>query len=280
MLFTLLACSQVPLATTAYDPRPQTPRILRDVATVDDDVSYTAPYVPGHRTTMDGRVALRVQGGTADIERLSTNLSFFLFAPEKLDQPILQGPPGPVILADITPFDVEFPPALEADVFRLGHHAICDPTTEFPEPGEQPNPYPCGDDGLDDCYDLHVISSTSPALGAQLWGTPATVVVSDPKTPQARIADVVLGEPVAGAFIDASSEWTEPAVTSDGRLMTGRLGRLPRSWTNPETGETLTRSYDLAYSLLPDDAEPCDITGWTDLHPLSHAPYDPRMVGR
>jgi hypothetical protein len=54
MLFLLLACSQVLLTTPAYDPHPQTPRILRDVATVDDDVAYTAPYVPGHRTTMDG----------------------------------------------------------------------------------------------------------------------------------------------------------------------------------------------------------------------------------
>ncbi|MCP4921110.1 MAG: hypothetical protein GY913_29800 [Proteobacteria bacterium] len=279
MLLFSLACGQVPLATNAYDTHPQTPRILRDVATVDDDVENPSPYVPGHRTTMDGRVALRVQGATADIDRLSTNLSFFLFAPEKLDEPILQGPAGPEILADTAPFDVEFPPALDPEMFRLGHHAICDPTTEFPEPGEQPNPYACGDDGLDDCYDLHVISSTSPDIGFQLWGTPVTVVVSDPKTSDARIADITLGEPVEGAWVSASTEWTEPSVTSDGRLMTGRLGRLPRDWTNPETGETLSRYYDLAYSLLPDDAEPCDITGWTDFHPMSHAPYDPDMVG-
>ena len=279
MLLLTLACSQVQLATTPYDPRPQTPRVLRDVATVDDQVQNPEPYVPGHRTTMDGRVALRVQGGTADIERLSTKLSFFLFAPEKLEEPILQGPAGPVILADPEPFDVEFPPALDPEMFRLGHHAICDPTTEFPEPDERPNPYACGEAGLDDCYDLHVISSTSPGFGAQLWGTPVTVVVSDPKTVDARIADIELGEPVQGAWIEASTEWTEPAVTSDGRLMTGRLGRFPRAWTNPQTGETLNRYYDLAYSVLPDDAEPCDITGWTDFHPMSHAPYDPDMEG-
>ena len=279
MLTLLLACNKLDLATTTYDPHPQTPRILRDVATVTDEVENPEPYVPGHRTTMDGRVAIRVQGGTVDIDRLSTNLSFFLFAPEKLEDPILQGPAGPEILADTEPFDVEFPPALDEDMYRLGHHAICDPTTEFPEDGEQPNPYPCGDDGLDDCYDLTIISSTSPTLGFTLWGTPATVVVADPKTPDAQIVDVILGEPVEGASVASSTEWTEPAVTSDGRLMTGRLGRLPRAWTNPETGETLTRYYDLAYSLLPDDAEPCDITGWTEFHPMSHAPYDPDMVG-
>lgn len=267
----------VRLADTAYDPHPQVPAILRDVALVDDDASLTHPFVPGHRTTMDGRVAIRVQGGTEDIDRLSTNLSFFLFVPEKLDEPVMTGPPGPEILAETDGWDVVFPPALEPDVFRLGHHALCDPTQEFAVEGERTNPYPCGPN---DCYDLVVVSSTSPGLSAELWGTPVTVEVAEPKTPTARIVDVRLGEPVAGAVIDASTEWTEPAVTVDGRLLTGRLGRFPRAWTNPETGETLTRPYDLAYSLLPDEAEPCDITGWTDFHPMSHAPYDPAMVAR
>jgi hypothetical protein len=268
------------LADAAYDPHPQVPAILRDVALIDDDVAFTRPYVPGHRTTMDGRVALRVQGGTELIERLSTNLSFFLFVPERLEEPILTGPSGPTILAETEPFDVVFPPALAPDVFRLGHHAICDPTQEFAAPGERTNPYPCGPETLHDCYDLTVISSTSPALSAQLWGTPVTVEVADPKTARARIVDVTLGEPVMGAEIPASTEWTEPAVTIDGRLLTGRLGRFPRQWTNPNTGETLVRPYDLAYAVLPDSAEPCDITGWTDFHPMSHAPYDPQMIGR
>ena len=271
----------VELASTAYDPDPQVPSILRDVAQIDDDVAYTNPYVPGHRTTMDGRVAIRVQGGTSNIDKLSTDLSFFLFSPESLDEAIMPGPAGVRLLTDPDGFDVPFPPAIEdGGVFRLGHHAICDPTTPMPQAGERTNPYPCGDDTLDDCYDITVISSTSPALSAQIWGTPVTVRVSAPKTPQARIAEVELGEPVKGALITSSTEWTEPAVTVDGRLMTGRLGRLPRDWTNPETGETFNRPYDLAYSVLSDDAEPCDVTGWTDFHPMSHAPYDPQMIGR
>ncbi len=229
---------------------------------------------------MDGRVALRVQGGTTDVPRLHDHLSFFLFVPERLDAPILAGPAGARIPATTEPFDVPFPPALDPGVFRLGHHAICDPTTELPVPGERPNPYPCGPGTLHDCYDLVVVSSTSGGVGAQLWGTPVTVEVADPKTADARIVDVTLGEPVAGAFLDGSPEWTEPAITADGRLMTGRLGRFPRAWTNPETGETLVRPYDLAYSLVPDDAAPCDVTGWTAFHPMSHAPFDPRMVGR
>lgn len=288
LLLALAACEagsddrspRLSLAERSHDPAPLAPAILRDVAMIDDAAEYTAPYVPGHRTTMDGRVALRVQGGTDDIDLLSTHLSFYLFAPEKLDAPIVTGPPGAAILADPEGFHVAFPPALDPSVTRLGHHAICDPTTDFPTPGEAPNPFPCGPDGAHDCYALTVISSTSPGFVAQLWGTPATVEVASPKTADARIVSVTLGEPVQGASIPASTEWTEPAVTRDGRLMTGRLGRTPRAWTHPETGETFVRPYDLAYALLPDDAAPCDVTGWTEFHPMSHAPFDPRMVGR
>lgn len=269
-----------PPPTPTPPPVPEPPTILRDVALIDDDVRFTRPFVPGHRTTMDGRVALRVQGGPPGTEALRQNLSFFLFAPERLRAPILAGPAGPEILADPQPFDVPFPPALDPEVNRLGHHAICDPTRPFPTPGERPNPYPCGAAGAHDCYDLTIVSSTSRLVSTQLWGTPVTVEVAQPKTTDARIVAVTLGEPVAGVVIPATLELMEPAVTSDGRLLTARLGRAPRDWTNPETGETLTRPYDLVYFQLPDDAAPCDVTGWTQFNPMSHAPYDPRMVAR
>lgn len=267
------------LADREYDPHPETPTILRDVAMIDDDAEWTHPFVPGHRTTMDGRVAIRVQGGTDDVPPFNTTLSFYLFAPERLEQPIMPGPAGVHLLADTEPVDVEFPPALDPSVTRLGHHTICDPTQPFETPGEQTNPYVCGPDSLHDCYDLVIISSTTPNFGAQIWGTPVTVEVADPKTADARIVDVDLGEPVMGAYLEFSLEWTEPSVTRDGRLMTGRLGRFPRDWTNPETGETLNRPYDLVYSVLPEDADPCDVTGWTDFHPMSHAHHDPAMFG-
>lgn len=270
----------VPPDYAEYQHHPAPPTILRDVAMVDDDAEFVHPYVPGHRTTMDGRVAIRVQGGPPGTERIATNLSFFLFVPERLETPIMPGPAGARILAETEPFDVLFPPALDERVDRLGHHAICDPTMEFAVEGERTNPYPCGPDERHDCYDITVVSSTSPGVGARLWGTPVTIEVENPKTPEARIIDATLGEPVAGVEIPLTGEWTEPAVTIDGRLLTGRWGRAPRSWTNPNTGESMIRPWDLAYSVLPEDAEPCDVTGWTEFHPMSHAPYDPRMVDR
>ncbi len=270
------------LLTSCTRPeRPEPPAIQRDVAMIDDDVNFTHPFVPGHRTTMDGRIAIRVQGGPPGTYELAHNLSFYLFAPERLGEPIMSGPPGALILADPTPFDVPFPPALDPSVTRLGHHAICDPTLPFPTPGEHPNPQPCGPGSTHDCYDFTVISTTSASiLGSQLWGTPVEVEVENPKTAAARIVRVDLGTPVAGAFILLNNEWTEPAVTRDGRLLTGRWGRAPRGWLNPETGETKVRFYDLAYSVLPDDAAPCDVTQWRDFHPISHAPFDPQMIGR
>ena len=256
MFLACAACDQtqdtptklVALDSEPYDPRALAPTILRDVALIDDDLEFTHPFVPGHRTTMDGRVALRVQGGPPGTDRLATMLSFFLFVPERLHEPILSGPKGAQILAETQPVDVLFPPALDPEVTRLGHHAICDPTTEFPAPGERPNPYPCGPSSLNDCYDLTIISTTSPGLGATLWGTPVTVEVGQPKTPAATLVSAVLGVPVEGAYIPVTTEFTEPAVTSDGRLLSGRIGRFPREWTNPNTGESMIRPYDLAYS--------------------------------
>lgn len=274
------ACAEVPPPEPpAVERRPEPPSILRDVSMIADDLAWNHPFVPGHRTTQDGRVALRVQGGPPGDEVLRTSLSFSLFVPERLEAPILPGPPGAQILADPTPVDVVFPPALAPGVVVLGHHAICDATTEFPRPGERPNPQPCAHASAHDCYAITIVSTTSDGSSAQLWGTPATVEVADPKTARARIVDVVLGEPIAGHAIPATREWTEPNVTSDGRLLTGRLGRAPRRWTHPETGEEFVRPYDLAYAVLPPDAAPCDVTEWTAFHPMSHAPFDPAMQG-
>lgn len=264
----------------ARELAPEPPAILRDVSLVTDDIEFTRPYVPGHRTTMDGRVAIRVQGGPPGTERIRRNFSFFLLVPEALDEPVMPGPAGVQMLPDPEPWDVPFPPAQDPEVVRFGHHALCDATEEFPVAGERPNPYACGPDDTHDCYDLTIISSTATGATAQLWGTPVTVEVADPKTRAARLERVELGVPVAGMQVVATNELLEPAVTRDGRLLTARLGRAPRHWTNPRTGEEKIRYYDLVYFPPTDGADPCDVTAWTEFQPMSHAPYDPRMVGR
>lgn len=259
---------------------PEPPAILRDVHLVNDDAEFTRPYVPGYRTTMDGRIGIRVQGGFPGTERIATNYSFFLFVPERLQGPIMPGAAGAEILRNPEPFDVVFPPALEPGINRFGHHVLCDPTEEFPVEGERPNPYACGPDEANDCYDLTLVSATASGLTAQLWGTKVTIEVEQPKTLDARIIRADLGEPEMGPAIVATNELLEPAITKDGKLLTARLGQAPRNWTNPNTGETKFGYYDLVYFPPPEGMEPCDVTAWTEWQPMSHAPYDPRMVGR
>ncbi|MBK7976552.1 MAG: hypothetical protein IPK07_25890 [Deltaproteobacteria bacterium] len=251
------------------DQRPEAPAILRDTFMIDDDVRFTHPYVPGHRTTIDGRVAAQVQG--------SGVLNVYLFAPEKLASPILTGPPGPELLADPTPVQLTFPPEMAG--MTNGHTALCDAPGLGPDGTS--NPYPCGPDSAHDCYDFKLVNTTSESIaGAQFWGTPMHVEVANPKTAEAHIVEARFGTPVKGSFLPLTNDFPELSVTSDGRLLTGRAGGAPRAWTNPVTGETLVRQYELGYYLLPEDAEPCDVTRWTTYTPMSHAPFDPRMKGR
>ena len=259
---------------------PAVPSIIRDVHLINDDLEFTRPYIPAHRTSLDGRIALRVQGGYPGPEQISKQYSFFLFVPERLETPIITGTAGAQILGNSEPYDVPFPPAYEADIIRFGHHAICDPTDALLEEGGHTNPYPCGDSGAHDCYDLTLVSATAKALTAQLWSTAVTVEVAHPKTKDAQLVHVSMGEPLKGPEISVTNELLEPSITRDGKLLTARLGRAPRSWTNPQTGEQKMGFYDLVYFPPKEGMNPCDIMAWDEWQPMSHAPYDPRMIGK
>lgn len=264
--------------------RPEPPLIMRDVARIDDQFRFTSPMIPGNRTTMDGRVALVAEGGAGREESpILRNMLFSLHVPERVTSPIMTGPAGAQILNTNKPVMVPVPRRIPAGLPLVNynyHHTICDASPEFFSPGEKPNPYVCGADGKNDCYDVTIITSTSIVLTTSLWGTPATIEVANPKTVDARIVDVTLGDTVRGATLHSSPNLNEPVVTEDGRLLTGRRGGFARLWTNPNTGHTGIYGHDLVYSVLPDHAQPCDVTGWNDFHPISHAPYDPNMVGR
>ncbi|MEE4249337.1 MAG: hypothetical protein V2I38_02005 [Alcanivoracaceae bacterium] len=265
-------------------PRPEPPLIMRDMAKINDQFRFTSPIIPGNRTTMDGRVALVAEGGAGREESpILRNLIFSLHVPERVNSPIMTGPAGAEILGEGQPVMVPVPSAIPAGLPLINynyHHTICDASPEFFTPAEKPNPYTCGADGRNDCYDVTIITSTSLLLETSLWGTPARIEVANPKTRDARIVDVSLGETIRGARLHNSPNLNEPVVTEDGRLLTGRRGGFPRLWTNPNTGHTGIYGHDLVYSVLPDHAQPCDVTGWRDFHPISHAPYDSNMIGR
>ncbi len=260
-------------ACTANPEQPETPAFLRDVAMVTPQGDFSHPHIPPLRTTADGRVGIAVEGGSAE-------LRFYLLAPEKLDRPVVEGPAGAAILADTNPFagGIHHSP----NGHGIGHNTLCDVRGELVEPPRRPNPYPCDSDPSRDCYDVVHMGFESGSNPSRLWGTPVHVEVSSPKTAAAQIADIQLGEPVAGPPLPGPV-WFEPMVTWDGRLLTGRrldTAALLYEWTNPETGQKLTRAYDLMYSLVDDAADACDVTAWRDFNPVSHAHHDPRVRGR
>jgi hypothetical protein len=262
----------------AASESPEQPAIMREVAPIQSG-QFMAPTIPPMRTTADGRVAL-------NIKRINNKVGFFLFSPERLDEPLMDSSPGVEILADTAPFGG----GLQQRAFHASrtpgaavtHLTLCDGTPESPSPGEATNPSPCGDAGADDCYNLTVMTVVDLVDNGvdinQIWGTPVTVRVAGPKTELAEIAAIDVGQPVLGPSWPINA-FFEPMVTRDGRLLTGRVGNSTVTWTHP-SGEVMTHQYDIMYSVAPVSSAACDVTAFTELLPLSHAPYDDDMVGR
>ncbi|MEE2903019.1 MAG: hypothetical protein VYC39_11845 [Myxococcota bacterium] len=275
---------------------PQIPVIQRNVAPMQNG-EFVEEHIPPLRTSADGRVAMNMVGHN-DVMR------FHLNVPEKLTQPVLEGSGGVNILADLTPYtDSSLPPesgyasglghelfhsvdpALFGPDSRITHSTICDGTTDESSPRSTTNPYACGEDLTDDCYDLTVVAAFR--FGAahpqhpektQLWGTPITVTVSNPKTAQAQISNVQVREPVGGPLIQSRSMF-EPMITKDGKLLVARASGTMISWPD-DYGNIQSGRYDLVYSVAPEAAARCDVTQWSQLFPMSHAPYHSEMKGR
>lgn len=259
---------------------PEVPATDRMVVGVSED-GFTKPHIPPLRWTADGRVGVESQvGGT--VENPSP-VSLYLLAPEKLSEPFADTAPGPhaMILDRVTlPFD-DF---AKGHLGTVQHTNICDPYTT--DEGTRKNPYACGESGEDDCYDVTLVSSylrisnQAPRMhnGNRLMGTPMHIRVSNPKTTQATVAEVTFGEPTfSKGRTDVLFETLTPA---DGRIFVARRGFTPLVWQNTATKETQLGSYDIVYAVTPPESDPCDVTDWSDLYPITHAPYDERVNQR
>jgi len=184
--------------------------------------------------------------GRIALEVESNPIQLYLLTPEKVDVPWHLSKPGTsTILADQKPFRGGF-----------GHS--------------------------NDCYDLTHGGWQRMENGqkARLYGTPMTVEVANPKTPNAKIVNVRMGQSVAGPLMPSPVAW-EPMATRDGRLFVARFGkRYNVPWFNERTGKNVEGKYELVYSLLEDDAADCDVRGWQQFKPIANAPYDSRMKGK
>jgi hypothetical protein len=252
---------------------PEVPAIDRDVALVRGN-EFSHPHIPPLRTTADGRVGISPKPNYGMVQ-------FYALVPESFTTPFVGSPPGDRILAASTPYEVPETEFHGSDDTRRRHYALCDTTAEFHAAGELTSPYACGATGGDDCYDFVVITSSSFGFRSrkrQLWGTPVTVRVSNPKTVDAAIARVTTGAPRPGPLFQGEF-FFETMTTSDGRLLSGRIATLDFEWVVPGTNEERRHYADLVYSFNA-AREACDVGAWDTFYPISHAPHDPAINSR
>ena len=264
LLFSLFF-SLLLFSTNASAQIPDGPAFLRDTHLIEDG-EFTRPMQPAVHTSRDGRIALRAEAV----------LSFNLFAPEKLDQPFSVSDPG---IDNVYANTVN----INQSVFRrtegvgaFRHIALC----EAPPSQANPiNPKVCN--GNDDCYDLTVIAATRPSTGnIRFVGIDVRVRVENPKTAQARIAEITHETPVLGSQFPFT-DFFETTTPADGRLIVGRTAGSTIRWVD-EDGDNRSSGIDSVYLVNdnPDAFEPCDVRQFDKVYPLSYAPYDATINNR
>ena len=284
----LLDVPTLPFEFRFYVNTPEVPAKNRKVVGITEDDGFTDPHIPPLRWSADGRLGVESQVGGSLAS--PAPVSLYLLAPEKLEKPFVDSPAGPNALV-MEKVELPFSELAGGRTGSIQHTNICDPYT--PDEGARRNPYSCGDGGQDDCYDVVLISSyvrlsNTPPEGGEappklddwdrLMGTPLHIRVSNPKTPDARIAEVVYGEPEFTP--NRTGILFETITPADGRLMIARRGFLPLLWENQAKDQIEIGSYDVVYGIAPPEADPCDVSYWGDLYPITHAPYDDRVNTR
>ncbi len=215
-------------------------------------------HVSGRRSTHDGRVRLDGTGdGTHRVHTSQIELFTDALANDKLFSD------GRRLRVDPAAFHASTAANLEA-----GHVALCDP---YLAAGTDKNPYVCVHTGKPaDCYDVSVLQIVhAPAFdadgrGSELWSTPVTITVTEPKSDQAEVAKLTLrGSPVRSPIQRPPKKTgeilLEPVISGDGRLL------------------FLNSGSNLLYSVMAAGAPPCDARGWKKLDHISAMHRDPAM---
>lgn len=266
---------------------PEIPAINRTVVGITEQGGFTKPHIPPLRWSADGRLGVESQVGGSLADPSSVKL--YLLTPENLDVPFVESAPGPQTLV-LDKVELPFEKLAQGRSGSIQHTNICDPFVK--DPGTPNNPYSCGVGGEDDCYDVTLISAyvrlSNEVNGDQtpakldkwdrLMGTPLHIRVSQPKTPTARIEEVSYGETIFAP--KRHGVLFETITPADGRFVLARRGFMPLVWRNTQSNKTHVGSYDIVYSVSPEDADPCDVSHWGDMYPITHAPYDERVNSR
>lgn len=265
---------------------PESPAIWREVTGVIDAdgtgpgrAQFTRPHMPALRTTADGRIGLIIEGGGID----GGTPRFSLFMPEKMTQPFLNNPASSTTMSSSSfkwldgytsagAASSQFT-LTNSDGVRRGVSHAClwetaPPTTV----------------GGEDVYTVKVFGSTNwvatvaPLRRTQFFVTPVKIYVQNPKTTSAVIRSIVRDGPtVGGPEYPFYANAFEPMIVGDGRLLVTRIGSNAMPWTDPVTGVVhAAQGCDIVYSYYTSGVA-ADPTQWTNLLPISHAPYDTRI---
>jgi len=267
--------------------KPHVPAINRQPIGVKDN-KFTRSHMPDTRPSQDGRLGVGAFAG-----------KLTLLKPEKLSSAFIPSK-QPLMVSDQS-FDIgsiisSSPLTVGTPVQNgFSNNAICDPDVKYLPAGAKQNPYACGVGGQDDCYDIHIISTTVmskdktfsqlvPALTQvqiqveeeRLTSVPLTVRVEKPKTPEAKIVEAKVtgvpsvSKPYSGMLFEMNS-------ILDGRFLLTRASGRALTWFNAPKDKYVTGTYDNVYTVFPDTVAPCDVSAFNDWKPISHAPYDPRV---
>jgi hypothetical protein len=275
-------CASLPLVAHAQQAVPESPAIWREVTGVVNDRSsgspvpvFTRPHMPAFRATADGRIGAIVEGG-GNIGAFG----FTLFMPEKMTVPFLLNPAGSFTMTATTITRVNATTAYGNA--SLGNGNFTDGTAGVShaclwDPGNNPTVV-----AGEDVYNFQVFvtsnSGTAPNNRTRFFVTPVRITVSNPKTATAAIRLVEKSGPtVAGPQLTFQGSAFEPVIAGDGRLLIVRVGSPSLPWTDPVTGVARTpQGCDIVYSYYP-TGNAADPTQWTNLIPITHAPYDTRI---
>lgn len=275
----------LPVTSLAQQAIPQSPAIWREVTGVVNNYStgsavptFTRPHIPGYRTTADGRIASCVEGSGPD----GSVPRFTLFIPEKMTQPFLLNPASSYTVSSPTVTRINVTntygnPSLGSSNFLIsgapgGVSHVC-----LYDPGANPTVV-----NGEDVYNVYVFvtsnSGTSPNQKIQFFVTPIQITVTNPKTVNASIRLIAkTGATTGTPLFSFNGAAFEPVICGDGRLLVTRVGSNNFTWTDPVTGTAHgPQGVDIVYSYYTSGAV-ADATQWTNLIPITHAPYDTRI---
>ncbi|MBI5774283.1 MAG: hypothetical protein HZA89_11140 [Verrucomicrobia bacterium] len=278
--------------SSAQPAVPESPSIWREVTGVTNSVFvggvgsspvHTRPHVPAFRTSADGRVGLRVKGSA----------EFCLMMPEKLTNYALLNPASSYIMSatNYKFLDGYSTSAAHATNFftnavgqgNISHCALYDPTPAMNTAGEITNPTAVNGEDVYNLKVLVIYSYASAPARVQIFVTPVQVVVTNAKASNAFIRSITkTGPTVGGPVFTFGDEMFEPVIVGDGRLLVLRVSGAQLPWTDPDTGlPKAAQGTDIAYCYYVDDGTtntlPANPTKWTNIIPITHAPYDSRI---